>query len=74
LENVAIFYGHLEYFGYLGYSMTIRNILCSFDTFFPVLVSRTKKNLATLARLRKKLKNSPAKDRCHLGSVFLTNN
>jgi hypothetical protein len=28
--------------------MTIRYILCSFGTFFPVLVSCTKKNLATL--------------------------
>jgi hypothetical protein len=37
-----IFYIHL------GYFMTIWYILCSFGTFFPVLVSRTKKNLATL--------------------------
>jgi hypothetical protein len=28
--------------------MTIRYILCSFGTFFPVLVTCTKKNLATL--------------------------
>jgi hypothetical protein len=35
----VIFYGHL------GYFMTICYILC---TFFPVLVSRIKKNLATL--------------------------
>jgi hypothetical protein len=33
---------------YLGYFMTIRYILCSFGTFIPVLVPRTKKNLATL--------------------------
>jgi hypothetical protein len=32
----------------LGYFMTIRYILCSFGTFFPVLVSCSKKNLATL--------------------------
>jgi hypothetical protein len=45
LENVVpfgIFYGHL------GYFMTIWYTLCSFGTFFPVLVSCTKKNLATL--------------------------
>jgi hypothetical protein len=42
LENVDIFYGHLEY------SMTIRYILCSFGTFFPVWVSYTQKKLATL--------------------------
>jgi hypothetical protein len=29
LENVDIFYGHLEYF------MTIWHIVCSFGTFFP---------------------------------------
>jgi hypothetical protein len=39
----GIFYGHL------GYFMTIWYTLCSFGTFFPVLVSCTKKNLATLA-------------------------
>jgi hypothetical protein len=31
--------------------MTIRYILCSFGTFFPVWVSCTKKNLATLYRM-----------------------
>jgi hypothetical protein len=34
---------------FLGYLVTILYILCSFGTFFPVLVSCTKKNLATLA-------------------------
>jgi hypothetical protein len=41
----------LEYFTYrhLGYFMTIWNILCTFGTFFiPILLSCTKKNLATL--------------------------
>jgi hypothetical protein len=33
-----------------GYFMTIGYILYSFGTFFPVLVSCTKKNLATLCR------------------------
>jgi hypothetical protein len=33
----------------MGYFMTIWYILCSFGTFFPVLVPCTKKNLATLA-------------------------
>jgi hypothetical protein len=49
-ENVDVFYSHLEYFTH------IRDILWIFDTFcvhlvntfFPVLVSCTKKNLATL--------------------------
>jgi hypothetical protein len=59
------FYGHLGYFmtiwdilspfaifyDHLGYFMTIWYNLCSFGTFFPVLVSCTKKNLATLVRL-----------------------
>jgi hypothetical protein len=42
----VIFHGHL------GYSMVIWYILCSFGTFFPVLVSCTKKNLATLSRVQ----------------------
>jgi hypothetical protein len=33
--------------------MTIRYILCSFGTFFPVLVSCTKKNLATLSGIER---------------------
>jgi hypothetical protein len=40
----GIFYAHLVYF------MPIWYILWSFGTFFPVLVSCTKKNLATLPR------------------------
>jgi hypothetical protein len=36
------------FYGYLGYFVNIRFILCLFDTFYPALVSRTKKNLATL--------------------------
>jgi hypothetical protein len=32
----------------LGYFVTIGYMLCSFGAFFPVLVSYTKKNLATL--------------------------
>jgi hypothetical protein len=54
LENVDINvrYGHLEYvfYGHLGYFMTIWYNMCSFATFFPVLVSCTKKNLATLVQ------------------------
>jgi hypothetical protein len=36
LENINIFYGHLEYFtyGHLGYCLTISYILCSFGTFY----------------------------------------
>jgi hypothetical protein len=34
--------------------MTIWYILCSFGTLFPVLVSRTKKNLATLTHTAQK--------------------
>jgi hypothetical protein len=44
LENIDIFSGHLEYFyRHLGYFMITGYILCSFGTFFPVLVSCTKK-------------------------------
>jgi hypothetical protein len=42
LRTFGILYDHL------GYCMTIWNILCSFGKCIPVLVSRTKKNLATL--------------------------
>jgi hypothetical protein len=45
MENVYIIYGHLEYF------RDKREILCpsgTFGTFYPILVSRNKKNLATL--------------------------
>jgi hypothetical protein len=49
LENSDVFHGHLEFFtDTWGYFMTIWYILCLFGTFFPVLVSSTKKNLATL--------------------------
>jgi hypothetical protein len=42
-------YSHLKYFtGILGYFMKIWYILRSFGTFYPLLVSCTKKNLATL--------------------------
>jgi hypothetical protein len=39
------------FYGFLGYFVTIWYILCSFGTFFPVLVSCSKKNLATLILL-----------------------
>jgi hypothetical protein len=42
LRPLQIFYGHLVYFVVIWY------ILWSFGIFFPVLVSCTKKNLATL--------------------------
>jgi hypothetical protein len=50
LENIDIFCGHLECFADIWdmYFMTVWYILCSFGTFFPILVSCTKKNLATL--------------------------
>jgi hypothetical protein len=49
LENVDIFSGHFGiFYEYLGYFMTIRYISCSFGSIFLVLVSCTKKNLATL--------------------------
>jgi hypothetical protein len=47
--HLGIFYGHLGIvYGHLGYFITIWYFLCSFGTFLPVLVSCTKKNLATL--------------------------
>jgi hypothetical protein len=49
MENVEIFYGNLEYFmGMWLYFTTIWYTLCLFCTFFTVLVSCAKKNLATL--------------------------
>jgi hypothetical protein len=54
LENGYIFGLFGLFYGYLGFFMTIRYILCSFGTFFPVLVSCTKKNLATLSSRRRK--------------------
>jgi hypothetical protein len=42
LENMVIFYGHLEYF----FDHLVH--WCSFGTFIPVLVSCSKKYLATL--------------------------
>jgi hypothetical protein len=50
--NIVIYWYILPPFGilyrYLRYFMTICYILCSFATFFPVLVECTKKHLATL--------------------------
>jgi hypothetical protein len=43
---ICIVYG--LFYRHLGYFMTLWYILCSFGTFFPVLVSCTEKNLATL--------------------------
>jgi hypothetical protein len=37
-----------QFSGHLTYFMNIWHIFCSFGTFFPVLVSCPKKNLATL--------------------------
>jgi hypothetical protein len=46
--------------------MTIWSILCSFGTFFPVLVSCTKKNLATplalYVNINEKYKQAPEQD------------
>jgi hypothetical protein len=79
LENVDIFYGHLEYFyRHLGYFMTTWYILCSFGTFFPVLVSCTKKILATLFRNKVVVKLGPefhvAKSMAGFNDVLLVTN
>jgi hypothetical protein len=50
-ENVDIFYRHLECF--MDFWDILWYILCSFGAFFPVLVSCLKKNLSTLARVRR---------------------
>jgi hypothetical protein len=42
------------FYRHLGYFMTIWYILCSFGTYFLVLVSCTKTNLATLVGMRRK--------------------
>jgi hypothetical protein len=50
MEDVGPFYAHLVYFTALGYILWLFHTcnLWSFGTLFPVLVSCTKKNLATL--------------------------
>jgi hypothetical protein len=58
----GIFYGHLRYF------ITIWCILCSFGTFFPVLVSCTKKNLATLSSETLKLKEEKKSKKSQLSN------
>jgi hypothetical protein len=57
LENVDLSYAHLGYFTDISDTLpiTLWYILCSFGTFFLVLVSCTKKNLATLLRRRQHL-------------------
>jgi hypothetical protein len=56
MEDGGLFYGHLFYIGtlytyiYLVYFVAIWYILWSFGTLSPILVSCTKKNLATLQR------------------------
>jgi hypothetical protein len=66
LENFYPFFRHLEYFTDIwnilqtfGIFMTIWYILCSFGTFLPVLVSCTKKNLATLAVILAQASRAP---------------
>jgi hypothetical protein len=48
LENVEIFYGHLEYFVDIWEILWTFGTFCVDSVFFSVLVSRTNKNLATL--------------------------
>jgi hypothetical protein len=43
-----IFWPFEIFYRHLGYFMTLWYILCSFGTFYPVSVSSTTKNLATL--------------------------
>jgi hypothetical protein len=47
-ENVDIFHGHLEYFRNIWDILLPFDTFFAFGTFFPVLVSCAKKNLATL--------------------------
>jgi hypothetical protein len=61
------------FYGDLGYFVTILYILCSFGTFFPVLVSCTKNNLATLVRRGKNLvPASHSRFEAKLASTFLS--
>jgi hypothetical protein len=55
-------------FGHLGYLMAIWYILCSFGTFFPVLVSSTKKNLATLVE-SKPIRRVNGRNEADLGTL-----
>jgi hypothetical protein len=53
MENVGIYFGHLEYIPAIRYILwLIVNLLRQFGIFFPVLVYCVKKNLATLAGSR----------------------
>jgi hypothetical protein len=59
----------------LKYFMTIWYILCSFGSFFPVLVSCTKTNLATPARYRKPLVHAISRERVfslHMIATIIT--
>jgi hypothetical protein len=64
LENVDIFYGHLEYF------TDIWDIIWPFGTFFPVWVIFAKKNLATLYARRK----TSSRKICSPGIDFMWHN
>jgi hypothetical protein len=59
MKDVGIFYGHLVHFTAISYILWPFGVFCGhfgvfcghFDIFFPILVCRTKKNLATLLRM-----------------------
>jgi hypothetical protein len=62
MENVENFMPFGIFYGHLGYCMTIWYVLCSSGTFFPILVSCTKKNLASLLEdIRWKFRNTNVK-------------
>jgi hypothetical protein len=70
LENVVIFMAINNILRTLVHFVFIWYILCSFGTFFPVLVSCTKKNLATLHQTVVQIKlsdstNQRTRDRCY---------
>jgi hypothetical protein len=52
LDWIMLIWSSVIFYGLLGYSKTMHmHILFSFGTFFPVLASCTKKNLATLVTI-----------------------
>jgi hypothetical protein len=49
MEDVGIFYDHLEYFTSIWYNLWPFGTVCGpLVHFFPIIIVRTKKNLATL--------------------------
>jgi hypothetical protein len=77
MENIGIFYAHLEYFAAIWYNlpMPVWYSLWSFGIAFPIWYVLTKKNLATLVRQRIGVRDRGGGGAApeHKGSVKKTN-